>query len=81
MAVEEELYCAEGRRLFCERLAGARIRGERAEVGEVEGAQRAYGIIAVVELEGGRVSDSDEPAREMRPCVLEGKLGARGGGE
>lgn len=81
MAVEEELYCAEGRRLFCERLVGAGIRGERAEVGEVEGAQRAYGVIAVVELEGGRVPDSDEPAREMAPCVLERKLGARGGGE
>lgn len=54
--------------MFCERLVGARIRGERAEVGQVESAQRAYGIVAVVELEGGRVSDSDEPAREMRPA-------------
>lgn len=81
MAVEEEPHCAEGRGLLCEGLVGARVRGEGAEVGEADGAERGGGRVAVVELEGGGVSHRGEPAREMPPCVLEGELGARGRGE
>lgn len=81
VAGEEALHCAEGRGLLCTGLVGAGVRGDGAEAGEVDGAERGGGRVAAVEAEGGGVPDGHVPAREMAPSVLQRELGARGGGE